>query len=25
LSADLAARLVELQAGIADGTYKPKG
>jgi basic membrane protein A len=25
LSADLAARLVDLQAGIADGTYKPKG
>ena len=25
LSADLAARLVELQAGIKDGTYKPKG
>jgi basic membrane protein A len=25
LSAELAARLVELQAGIADGTYKPKG
>ena len=25
LSADLAARLVELQTGIADGTYKPKG
>ncbi len=25
LSADLAARLEELQAGIKDGTYKPKG